>query len=380
MSSGALSREAGQGRKPGSQTPAGGDGPSGGDQRLEDRAACEARRPSDPRLAVEALGLRFPNPLGLAAGFDKDAEVPGAMLRLGFGFVEVGTLTPQPQAGNARPRLFRLNEDAAVINRFGFNNDGFERARTRLERRPPGVIGVNLGANKDAADRVADYVLGVRTFAPLADYLTLNISSPNTPGLRDLQRREALDDLIARVVAARDETEPRRPLMLKIAPDLDARGLEDIVAVALTRRIDGLIVSNTTLARPASLISRNRGESGGLSGRPLFAPSTRLLARTYLLTGGAMPLIGCGGVEDSETALAKIEAGANLVQLYTGLALKGPGVVGEILAGLSRAVVARGLARIGELTGARASALAEPERPAADPLQPERELAENKRA
>ncbi len=331
--------------------------------------------PFDPRLSVEALGLRFPNPLGLAAGFDKNAEVPGPMLRLGFGFVEVGTLTPRPQVGNTRPRLFRLVEDAAVINRFGFNNDGFARALMRLKQRPPGVIGVNLGANKDAADRVADYVLGVRTFAPLADYLTLNISSPNTPGLRDLQRREALDDLIARVVAARDETGPRRPLMLKIAPDLDARGLEDIVAVALTRRIDGLIVSNTTLARPASLVSRNRGESGGLSGRPLFAPSTRLLAQTYLLTGGAMPLIGCGGVEDSETALAKVEAGANLVQLYTGLALKGPGVVREILEGLAHAVEARGLARVGELTGTRAGAWAAPERPTNDLTQPERELA-----
>ncbi|HEY3622184.1 MAG TPA: quinone-dependent dihydroorotate dehydrogenase, partial [Roseiarcus sp.] len=254
---------------------------------------------SDPRLAVEVLGLKFPNPLGLAAGFDKNAEVPGALLRLGFGFVEVGTLTPRPQAGNARPRLFRLREDAAVINRFGFNNDGFVRARARLERRPPGLIGVNLGANKEAADRVEDYALGVRTFAALSDYLTINVSSPNTPGLRDLQRREALDDLIARVVDARDETDPRRPLILKIAPDLDARGLEDIVATALIRRIDGLIVSNTTVARPATLTSRNRGESGGLSGRPLFDPSTRLLARTYLLTGGAMPLIGCGGVEDS---------------------------------------------------------------------------------
>ena len=186
-----------------------------------------------------------------------------------------------------------MREDAAVINRYGFNNEGFERARARLERRPPGLIGVNLGANKDAADRVEDYALGVRTFAALADYLTINVSSPNTPGLRDLQRREALDDLIARVVDARDETEPRRPLMLKIAPDLDARGLEDIVATALTRRIDGLIVSNTTVARPSTLTSRNRGESGGLSGRPLFEPSTRLLARAYLLTGGAMPLIGC---------------------------------------------------------------------------------------
>ena len=327
------------------------------------KIAPPARTPSsDPRLAVEVLGLRFPNPLGLAAGFDKNAEVPAAMLKLGFGFVEVGTLTPRPQAGTARPRLFRLTEDAAVINRFGFNNEGFERALARLKRRSSGVIGVNLGANKDAADRVEDYVLGVRTFAGLADYLALNISSPNTPGLRDLQRREALDDLIARVVAARDETEPRRPVMLKIAPDLDARGLEDIVVTALTRRIDGLIVSNTTVARPASLASRNRSESGGLSGRPLFEPSTRLLARVYLLTGGAMPLIGCGGVEDAETALAKIEAGANLVQLYTGLALKGQGVVEEILEGLSRAVEARGVKRIGELVGAGASAWAGRER------------------
>jgi dihydroorotate dehydrogenase len=318
---------------------------------------------SDPRLAVHILGLTFRNPLGLAAGFDKNAEVPGAMLKLGFGFVEVGTLTPRPQDGNARPRLFRLSEDAAVINRFGFNNEGFERARARLERRSPGLattgmLGVNIGANKDAADRVGDYVLGVRTFAPFADYLTVNVSSPNTPGLRDLQRREALDDLIARVVGARDESEPRRPLMLKIAPDLDARGLEDIVATALTRRIDGLIVSNTTVARPATLISRNRDESGGLSGRPLFEPSTRLLARTYLLTGGAMPLIGVGGVEDARTALAKIEAGANLVQLYTGLALKGPGVVKEILDGLSRAIEASRAKRIGELVGSRASAWA----------------------
>jgi dihydroorotate dehydrogenase len=327
------------------------------------KIAPPAHAPSaDPRLSVEALGLKFPNPLGLAAGFDKNAEVPGAMLRLGFGFVEVGTLTPRPQAGNARPRLFRLHEDAAVINRYGFNNGGFDRARARLARRPPGLIGVNLGANKDATDRVEDYALGVRTFAGVADYLTINISSPNTPGLRDLQRREALDDLIARVVDARDETEPRRPLMLKIAPDLDASGLEDIVATALARRIDGLIVSNTTVARPASLTSRNRGESGGLSGRPLFEPSTWLLARAYLLSGGAMPLIGCGGVENAETAIAKIEAGANLVQLYTGLALKGHGVVEEILEGLSRAVEARGLNRIGELVGAQASFWARRER------------------
>jgi len=311
--------------------------------------------PCDLRLAVEALGLRFPNPLGLAAGFDKNAEVPGAMLNLGFGFVEVGTLTPRPQYGNPRPRLFRLPEDHAVINRFGFNNEGYETAGARLGRRPAGVVGVNVGANKDAADRIADYVLGVKTFAAAADYLTINISSPNTPGLRDLQKREALDELVARVVAARDESEPRRPLLIKIAPDLDERELNEIVASALGRRVDGLIVSNTTVARPASLRSRHRSEAGGLSGRPLFEPSTRLLARAYVAVGGAMPLIGCGGVEDAETALAKIEAGASLVQLYTSLALRGVGVVEEILAGLARAVHERGVASIGALTGTQAS-------------------------
>ena len=312
-------------------------------------------KPSDPRLAVDALGLKFRNPLGLAAGFDKNAEVPGAMLKLGFGFVEVGTLTPRPQAGNPLPRLFRLREDVAVINRLGFNNEGYEAARLRLARRPAGIIGVNVGPNKDAADRVADYVLGVKTFAPAADYFTINISSPNTPGLRELQRREALDQLVERLVAARDETEPRRPLLIKIAPDLDDGGLEDIVRVALGRRIDGLVVSNTTVARPASLRSRHRDEAGGLSGRPLFEPSTRLLASARLAVGEAMPLIGCGGVEDATTAIAKIEAGATLLQLYTGLALKGVGVVDEILAGLTHIVEERGVSSVGALTGTRAA-------------------------
>ncbi len=319
---------------------------------LPPTAAC------DPRLGVAILGLDFPNPLGLAAGFDKNAEVPGPMLALGFGFVEVGTLTPHAQSGNARPRLFRLPEDGAVINRFGFNNEGFARAKSRLARRPAGLIGVNIGANKGSLDRVADYVLGVKTFARLADYIAINISSPNTPGLRDLQRRQALDDLVARVVAARDESEPRRPLVIKIAPDLETRGLEDIVAVALKRRVDGLIVANSTIARPASLRSERRVEDGGLSGRPLFEPSTRLLARAYLAVGGGMALIGCGGVEDSATALAKIEAGANLVQLYSSLALKGVGVVEAVLAGLSRAVAERGAANIGALVGSRVRAWA----------------------
>ena len=308
----------------------------------------------DPSLGVSVLGLAFPNPLGLAAGFDKNAEVPGAMLRLGFGFVEVGTLTPRPQAGNARPRLFRLAEDGAVINRFGFNNEGYDRARARLARRPAGLVGVNVGANKDAADRIADYALGVKTFAAVADYLTINVSSPNTPGLRELQRGEALDALVARAVEARDESAPRRPLLVKIAPDLDDRALDDIVAIALARKIDGLIVSNTTTARPPTLRSPHRDEAGGLSGRPLFQPSTRLLARAYLALGGSVALIGCGGVEDARTALAKIEAGADLVQLYTALALKGVDVVAEILDGLARAVVERRVTRISELVGTRA--------------------------
>ena len=311
-------------------------------------------KPPDPRLAVEMFGLKFPNPLGLAAGFDKNGEVAGPMLALGFGFVEVGTLTPRPQEGNPRPRLFRLPEDHAVINRYGFNNEGYRRAAQRLERRPAGLIGVNVGANKNSVDRIADYALGVRTFADVADYLAINISSPNTPGLRELQRRGVLDELVARVVAARDEAAPRRPLLLKIAPDLDETGIEDLVEVALARGVDGLIIANTTVTRPASLRARHRAQAGGLSGRPLFEPSTRLLARAYLMLNGAMPLIGCGGIEDASTALAKIEAGASLVQLYTSLAFKGVGVVEEILDGLTRAVQLRGVASVSELTGARA--------------------------
>jgi dihydroorotate dehydrogenase len=310
----------------------------------------------DPRLAVRAFGLTFPNPLGLAAGFDKNAEAPGALLALGFGFVEVGTLTPRPQPGNPRPRLFRLAEDAAVINRFGFNNEGYAAALARLSHnRPPGILGVNIGANKDAADRAADYVQGVTTFADVADYFTINISSPNTPGLRDLQKRDALDDLVARVVAARDAANPRRPVLVKIAPDLDEAGLDDIVAVALARKVDGLIVSNTTIARPSSLRSAARGEAGGLSGRPLFEPSTRLLARVYQKSGGVLPLIGCGGVEDAATALAKIEAGATLIQLYSALALRGPKLIPDILGGLVRALDDRRVADIGALTGTRAA-------------------------
>ena len=312
-----------------------------------------ASPPADPRLRTTVAGLAFPNPLGLAAGFDKNAEVFGPALGLGFGFVEVGTLTPKPQPGNPKPRLFRLPEDAAVVNRYGFNNDGFAAALNRLRSRTVGMIGVNVGANKDSPDRVADYALGIRTFAKVADYFTVNVSSPNTPALRELQGRAALDGLLANVLAARDEAAPQKPVFLKIAPDLDEGGLDDILEVATARKVDALIIANTTVARPASLRSRHRAEMGGLSGRPLFEPSTRLLARAYRATGGALPLIGCGGVEDGKTALAKIEAGASLIQLYTSLALKGPSVVTAVLDGLARAVEAKGSA-IGALVGAGA--------------------------
>jgi dihydroorotate dehydrogenase len=312
-------------------------------------APASSQRAHDPRLAVRAFGLEFPNPLGLAAGFDKDAEAPVGLLALGFGFVEVGTLTPRPQPGNPRPRLFRLPSDGALVNRFGFNNKGFEAARARLERAAiKGVVGVNVGPNKDTADRAADYALGVKTFAPFASYFTINISSPNTPGLRDLQRRDALDELVARVVDARETATQRRAVLIKIAPDLDLRELDDVVSVCTARGVDGMIVSNTTIARPQSLRHANARETGGLSGRPLFEPSTRMLARAYLRCEGAFPLIGCGGVDDAGSALVKIEAGATLFQLYTGLIYRGPRVIDEILAGLTQALAAR---RVGGLKG-----------------------------
>jgi dihydroorotate dehydrogenase len=309
----------------------------------------------DPRLDVDAFGLRFAHPVGLAAGFDKNAEVPDALLGLGFSFVEVGTLTPLPQRGNPEPRLFRLPADAAVINRMGFNNAGFEAARARLAARPSrGILGVNFGPNKDAIDRIADYVLGVNTFAGAASYFTINVSSPNTVGLRDLQRRDALDELVARVMEAREAAPQRRPVLIKIAPDLDLRALDDIVEVAVSRGADGLIVSNTTIARPPTLLDRRSGEIGGLSGRPLFPASTRLLARAYLRCEGALTLIGCGGVEDAATALAKIHAGATLIQLYTSFAYRGPRVVDDILEGLTAAVSSAGGQSIASLVGIKA--------------------------
>ncbi|MDE2578837.1 MAG: quinone-dependent dihydroorotate dehydrogenase [Hyphomicrobiales bacterium] len=316
-------------------------------------APAPPRARDDARLGVDAFGLRFPNPIGMAAGFDKNAEAPDALLALGFGFAEVGTITPQPQPGNPRPRLFRLPEDRGVVNRFGFNSEGHRAAHRRLADRGgrTGIVGVNVGANKEARDRIADYAAGVAAFADVASYFTINISSPNTPGLRDLQQAAQLDDLLARALAARDAAPVRRPVLLKIAPDLDLRDLDDIVRVARARAIDGMIVSNTTIARPESLRSPNKSEAGGLSGRPLFALSTRMLGETFKRVERQFPLIGAGGVDSAETAFAKIEAGASLVQLYSALVFEGVGLVARIKQGLVRRMAQEKLDSLASVVG-----------------------------
>jgi dihydroorotate dehydrogenase len=314
--------------------------------------------PRSGPLATRAFGLDFPNPLGLAAGFDKNAEAFGAVPRLGFGFVEVGTLTPRPQPGNARPRVFRLLEDRAVINRYGFNNDGHTPALTRLSRRGEGaIVGVNVGANKDASDRGEDYAEGVRAFAEVADYLTMNVSSPNTPGLRDLQEPAALTELLARALDARAAARKSPPLLLKIAPDLTLDRLDAIVRVARDAKIDGMIVSNTTISRPETLRSPLAKESGGLSGAPLFELSTRRLAQTYLRVEGQFPLVGVGGIDGAEAALAKMEAGASLLQLYSALVFEGPGLAKRIVAGLTARLAREGVG-LGHIVGRRAGEFA----------------------
>ncbi|MDP9137571.1 MAG: quinone-dependent dihydroorotate dehydrogenase, partial [Pseudomonadota bacterium] len=307
---------------------------------------------ADPALRVSVLGLDFPNPVGLAAGFDKNAEAADAMLAQGFGFVEVGSLTPLPQPGNPAPRLFRLTEDRAIINRLGFNNQGYEQARRRLERRggKGGIVGVNIGAGRDAADPVADYVAGIKALNEVADYLTVNISSPNTAGLRSLQARPRLEELIDRLSEARAKLKKTQPFLIKIAPDLDDGALEDISVVALRGGIDGIVVSNTTVFRP-SLKSANAGESGGLSGRPLFELSTRKLARLFALTSGKLPLIGVGGIDSAETAFEKFRAGASLVQLYSGMVYKGPGIARDLSRALSHRLRRQGVDHVSRLTG-----------------------------
>jgi dihydroorotate dehydrogenase len=304
--------------------------------------------PDPPQLAVRAFGLNFPNPIGIAAGFDKNAAVPDALLGLGFGFVEVGTVTPRAQSGNPRPRVFRLAADEGAINRLGFNSEGGAvvlarlAARARQAAETGGIVGVNVGANRDSVDRIEDYVRLIDTFALVASYFTVNISSPNTPGLRDLQEPKTLDDLLARVIDTRERAHRRAgpmPVLLKIAPDLSLPQLDDVVGIARKHRVDGMIVGNTTISRPQPLHDRERAkQAGGLSGRPLFKLSTRMLAETYVRAEGAFPLIGAGGVDSGATAIAKIKAGASLLQLYTGLIFRGLGLVGQIKSDLDAAL------------------------------------------
>lgn len=315
----------------------------------------------DARLAVRAFGLTFPNPVGLAAGFDKHAEVPDPLLRAGFGFVEAGTVTPRPQAGNPRPRLFRLNVDQAVINRFGFNSEGEAAVLPRLAARAArgGIVGLNIGANKTTEDRGADYVRLIEAFAPVVSYFTVNVSSPNTPGLRELQQAAAFDDLLVRVVAARDRVSLRAgetPVLVKIAPDLSLNELDDVVAVARRRMIDGMIVGNTTIARPRGLRDHKLArENGGLSGKPLLRLATRMLAETFVRVEGQFPLIGVGGIDSGAAALAKMRAGANLVQLYSALVFRGLGLIAEIKEALLAALEHGEARTLADLTGLEAA-------------------------
>jgi dihydroorotate dehydrogenase len=325
------------------------------------------RTEDDALLAVRAFGLNFPNPVGMAAGFDKHAEVPDALLRVGFGFVEIGTVTPLPQPGNPRPRLFRLTPDEGVINRLGFNSEGADAVLRRLAARvgAGGIVGVNVGANKDSKDRIADYVRQIEMFAPVASYFTCNISSPNTPGLRDLQQGRVFDELLARVMEARARITRKAgttPVLIKIAPDLTLSELDDVVGAARRHRVDGMVIGNTTVLRPAWLRDRETAhEPGGLSGRPLFALATRMLAETYVRVENAFPLVGVGGIDSGETALAKIRAGACLVQLYSALVFHGFGLVGRINRSLANALRSDQYASVGDLVGADAAAMtAEP--------------------
>ena len=321
----------------------------------------------DPALAVRAFGLNFPNPVGMAAGFDKHAEVSDPLLRLGFGFVEVGTVTLRPQAGNRRPRVFRLSRDEGVINRLGFNSEGADAVLRRLAARADrgGIIGINIGANRDSADRIGDYVRLIETFAPVVGYFAVNVSSPNTPGLRDLQQAQMMDSLLERVMEARARASAMAgivPALIKIAPDLTLGELDDIVGAARRHHVDGMIVGNTTVARPPMLRDRAiAAEAGGLSGRPLFPLATRMLAETYVRVEGAFPLIGVGGIDSGNAALAKIKAGATLIQLYSALVFHGLRLIHSIKSDLSSALRRAGSNGIDDLVGVDAAAItAEP--------------------
>jgi dihydroorotate dehydrogenase len=305
-------------------------------------------------LAVELAGIAFPNPVGVAAGFDKDAEVPDALLGLGFGFTEVGSITPRPQAGNPKPRLFRLVEDRAVINRMGFNNGGAEAALKRLERRRgrPGVVGINIGANKDSDNRIEDYAIMTRMMTPHASYLAVNISSPNTPGLRALQDEGALTELLDAVIEARravSEAEPP-PIFLKVAPDLEPADIDAIARIALDKKLGALIVSNTTISRP-ELRSHHAGEVGGLSGAPLKPLATQRVRDFRSATGGTIPLVGVGGIASAEDAWERIKAGASLIQLYSAMVYEGPGLGAKIVRGLERLMKREGYSTIAEAVG-----------------------------
>jgi len=307
-------------------------------------------QPDDPALQVHTLGLRFRNPIGLAAGFDKDAMALRGLRRLGFGLIEAGSVTPLPQPGNSRPRVFRLYEDAAVINRYGLNNRGIAAFVARLAALPRGSVpvGANVGINKAGADPERDLPALVAAVAPHADYVVINVSSPNTPGLRDLQSEARLASILAAIAAGA----PRRPpLLVKVAPDLPEGGLEAIVETAVRHGVDGLIVSNTTVARPDTLRSRWAGEAGGLSGRPLRDASTRLVARAHRLAAGRLVLVGCGGVATGADVLAKLRAGATLVQLYTAFSLAGPGLVPRLKRELSAALLRQGFSRVQDAVG-----------------------------
>ena len=292
-------------------------------------------RPDDPRLSQALFGLTFPNPIGVAAGYDKNARVYNALFSMGFGFAEAGTITPEPQSGNPRPRVFRLIRERAIVNRLGFNNAGHAAAKARLKAQPPkGVLGINIGANRESADPIADYAAGVRALGAQASYLAVNISSPNTPGLRDLQAPDRLNALLEAVMEARASLPHPVPVLVKLAPDLQGEDIEPVMACLLAQKVDGAILCNTTLSRDGVPPSSHRGEGGGLSGRPLFARSTRFLAKCYLATEGKLPLLGVGGIDSPQAALDKIRAGASLVQLYTGLIYEGPNLLSDIKAAL----------------------------------------------